>query len=348
MKSVPQGTYDAIILDVFINMGMYFLPFPSFSLHIHSTIIYIHMHTYIRACVEHIQYDAGHAAEKLYDTDLLESVRKALRMSTPAESLWDNSFDIAETISNVRKHSKALSNTLGPQFLHIQSIILFLQIKFYLCFNFLSIMMLMLFIFTDQLECFQWDDWIHALLNRGSNIGLQTPCERIESTEFCCRRRTNQVLQLRSMNLFWVNGFFSQLVQSLLFFLKIHTAALCLPSFTKKAIGLKSLWRIQKQSIRATDYWKITNIILSSINFFQFLVIVAVKYGFTWGFLIWTWTFSTKTVIDTLLGFTMSLFNYNHIKPCTDFSELKSFIQWWFFLKFKGLLSFADLWTRDS
>ncbi|KAH7528489.1 hypothetical protein FEM48_Zijuj05G0077600 [Ziziphus jujuba var. spinosa] len=63
MKSAPQGNYDAIILHAFINMG--------------------------------------HAPEELSDTYSLESVRKALRpgsaMSEPADSLWDNSFDIAET-----------------------------------------------------------------------------------------------------------------------------------------------------------------------------------------------------------------------------------------------------------
>ncbi|CAB4280823.1 unnamed protein product [Prunus armeniaca] len=76
METVPQGTYDTIMLDAFQNMG------PT--------------------------------SKKLSDI-FLESVARALRpgdvMSTPADSFWDKDFvHCADTIANCRKIFKGSVN----------------------------------------------------------------------------------------------------------------------------------------------------------------------------------------------------------------------------------------------
>ncbi|CAL9031099.1 unnamed protein product [Prunus brigantina] len=76
MKTVPQGTYDAIMLDAFQNMG------PT--------------------------------SKELSDI-FLESVARALRpgdvMSTPADSFWHKDFvHCADTIANCRKIFKGSVN----------------------------------------------------------------------------------------------------------------------------------------------------------------------------------------------------------------------------------------------
>ncbi|KAM3751666.1 hypothetical protein ACB098_04G127200 [Castanea mollissima] len=76
MKSVPKGTYDAIIVDAFQSMG------PQ--------------------------------AEELSDICFLESVVRALRpggvLSSPAESLWFKNFVIADTIAHCSKIFKGSVN----------------------------------------------------------------------------------------------------------------------------------------------------------------------------------------------------------------------------------------------
>uniref|UniRef100_A0A2N9FKU7 PABS domain-containing protein n=1 Tax=Fagus sylvatica TaxID=28930 RepID=A0A2N9FKU7_FAGSY len=76
MKSVPEGTYDAIILDAFQEMG------PT--------------------------------AEELSDLSFLESVARALHpggvLCTPAVSLWFKNFVIADTIAHCSKIFKGSVN----------------------------------------------------------------------------------------------------------------------------------------------------------------------------------------------------------------------------------------------
>ncbi|CAB4311225.1 unnamed protein product [Prunus armeniaca] len=86
MKTVPQGTYDTIMLDAFQNMG------PT--------------------------------SKELSDI-FLESVARALRpgdvMSTPADSFWHKDFvHCADTIANCRKIFRALSTMPGQQFMHMK------------------------------------------------------------------------------------------------------------------------------------------------------------------------------------------------------------------------------------
>ncbi|KAM1129151.1 hypothetical protein ACFX2I_038942 [Malus domestica] len=77
MKSVPQGTYDAIIIDAFRGMGA--------------------------------------TAQELSDKDFLESVARALRpggvLSTPADSFWSKDFvNFADTVANCHKIFKGSVN----------------------------------------------------------------------------------------------------------------------------------------------------------------------------------------------------------------------------------------------
>lgn len=76
INSVPEGTYDVIILDAFQPMGP--------------------------------------IAEVLADNCFLESVAKALRpggvLSAPADSLWHKNFIVADTIANSKKIFKGSVN----------------------------------------------------------------------------------------------------------------------------------------------------------------------------------------------------------------------------------------------
>ncbi|KAJ8753584.1 hypothetical protein K2173_022825 [Erythroxylum novogranatense] len=69
LKSVAQGTYDAIIIDAFQQMGT--------------------------------------LAEELADKSFLESVARALRpggvMACPADSLWKDEFSVSDTVASCRK-----------------------------------------------------------------------------------------------------------------------------------------------------------------------------------------------------------------------------------------------------
>lgn len=107
LKSVPEATYDAIILDAFQEMGI--------SLSLTSCVQFTYWGwNYILQFLLTSKLCSGPSAQELADKHILESVARALRpggvLSTQAESMWNKNFILEDIIADCRKIFKGSVN----------------------------------------------------------------------------------------------------------------------------------------------------------------------------------------------------------------------------------------------
>lgn len=186
LKSVPEATYDAIILDAFQEMGI--------SLSLTSCVQFTYWGwNYILQFLLTSKLCSGPSAQELADKHILESVARALRpggvLSTQAESMWNKNFILEDIIADCRKIFKGSVNyawTTVPVYSRYAPLGSFGFLGLFFM-GFSYEITLVNFICKCH---FQWGSWIHSLRHRGATGWLQAPDKpnRCSAESWCGKR----------------------------------------------------------------------------------------------------------------------------------------------------------------